>query len=109
MSAIHACPATTKVACDHAQRLKPCAIAPVTPLRACAFAATAGRESGTSPGMTSCPSFHRAVFHALAFGIVRRDAPQFERRRPETEAEHDARGLGCRVRPDMRAGRGGGS
>src|SRR5262249_916358 len=57
-----------KVACDHAQRLKQCAIAPVTPLRACAFAATAGKASGASPGMTSCPPFHRAVFHSPAFG-----------------------------------------
>jgi hypothetical protein len=68
MSAVHACPLTTNVACDHAHRLKPCAIAPVTPLRAYAFAAIAGKASGASPGMTSCSSFHRAVFHSLAFG-----------------------------------------
>ena len=49
---------------------KACAIAPVTPLRACAFAATAGNASGASPGMTSCPSFQRAVFHSLALGSV---------------------------------------
>ena len=68
MSAVHASPAIGKVACDHAQRLKPCAIAPVTPLRACAFAAIAGRDSGGSPGMVSCPSFHCAVSHCLALG-----------------------------------------
>ena len=44
----------------------------------------------------------------LGLWISRRDAPQFERRRPEAEAEDDARGLGCRVCPDMGAGRGGG-
>src|SRR5258708_15656697 len=43
----------------------------------------------------------------LGLGIGRRDAPQFERRRPQAEAEHDARGLGCGVWPDMGADRGG--
>ena len=32
-------------------------------------------------------------------GITRRDAPQFERRRPQAEAENDSRGLGRRVCP----------
>ena len=68
MSAVHACPEIVKVACANAQRLKQCVIAPVTPLRACAFAATAGNASGANPGMTSCPSFHRAVFHSFALG-----------------------------------------
>ena len=46
MSAVHACPEIVKVACANAQRLKQCVIAPVTPLRVCAFAATAGNASG---------------------------------------------------------------
>src|SRR5262249_13654132 len=33
------------------------------------------------------------------FWIFRRGAPQFERRRPQTEAEDNARSLGCRVVP----------
>ena len=40
--------------------------------------------------------------------IVRRDAPQFERRRPQAEAEDDARGLRGRMGPHMRADRGAG-
>src|SRR5882757_116175 len=69
-SDVHACPEIAKVACDQAQRLKACAIAPVTLLRAWAFAATTGNASGGSPGMTSCPSFQRAACHSLAFGSV---------------------------------------
>ena len=41
-------------------------------------------------------------------GIARRDAPQFERCRPQAKAENDLRGLGRRVRPGKGAGRGGG-
>ena len=37
-----------------------------------------------------------------------RNAPQLEGRRPQPEAEHDARGLGCRMGADMRADRGAG-
>ena len=40
--------------------------------------------------------------------IGRRDAPQLERRRPQPEAEHDARRLGRRMRPDVGADRGAG-
>ena len=40
--------------------------------------------------------------------VVRRDAPQFERRRPQAETEDDARRLGGRVGSDMRADRGAG-
>ena len=42
-------PAIGKLACDHAQREKPCATAPVTPLRACALAAIAGKRQRHSP------------------------------------------------------------
>src|ERR1700750_3436346 len=70
MSAVHGSPEIAKVACAHAQRLKQCAIAPVTPLRAWAFAATAGNASGANPGMTSCPSFQRAACDCLALGAV---------------------------------------
>src|SRR5258705_12693783 len=70
ISAVHVCPETGKVARDHPQREKACAMAPVTPLRACAFAATAGKGSGASPGMISCPSFHCAFAHSLAVGPV---------------------------------------
>ena len=70
-----------------------------------------GRESasgnGASPGMTSRPSCQRAASHCLARGSSRRNAPEVERRRPQPETEHDARGLGRRMRSDMRAGRGG--
>src|SRR5262249_3208241 len=68
MSAVHACSPTRKVARDHAQRLKPCVIAPVTLLRACALAAIAGNRNGGSPSITSWPSFHRALSHGLALG-----------------------------------------
>ena len=44
----------------------------------------------------------------LGARIGRRDAPQLERRRPQAEAEDDARGLGRRMRADMRADRGAG-
>ena len=44
----------------------------------------------------------------LGSWIGRRDAPQLERRRPQPEAEHDARGLGRRMRSDMGADRGAG-
>ena len=108
MSAVHACPATVKVACDHAQRLKPCAIAPVTPLRACAFAATAGKASGASPGMTSCPSFHRAVSHWLAMGSFGAMPHNSSAAGHRPKRKYDARGLGRRMCSDMRADRGGG-
>src|SRR5712675_1539960 len=62
ISAVHVRPATGKVARENPQREKACAMAPVTPLRACAFAATAA--------MISCPSFHCAFAHSLAFGSV---------------------------------------
>ena len=106
MSAVHGCPPIAKVACDQAQREKPCAIAPVTKLRACALAAIAGNASGGSPGMMSCPSFQRRRLPLLGPRIGRRDAPQLERRRPQSEAEHDARGLGRRMRSDVSADRG---
>src|SRR6266853_6511950 len=70
ISAVHVRPATGKVARDHPQREKACAIAPVTKLRAWAFAASAGNASGVSPGMISCPSFQRAASHCLAVGWV---------------------------------------
>ena len=56
--------------------------------------------------MISCPSFQRACRPLAGPRIGRRDAPQLERRRPQSEAEHDARGLGRRMRPDMGADRG---
>ena len=47
ISAVHVCPATRESrARDQPQREKPCAIAPVTKLRACALAAIAGNASG---------------------------------------------------------------
>jgi len=70
ISAVHVCPATVKLAFDHPKRLKPCAIAAVTPPRACAFAAIAAKSNGGNPGITSLRSCHRAVSHCLARGSV---------------------------------------
>ena len=73
MSEFHGCPPTANVALAQAQRLKACAIAPVTPLLACAFAAIAGKANGGSPCITSWPSCHRALLHSLAlrpFGAI---------------------------------------
>ena len=70
MSAVHGSPSMLKLACDQAQRLKPCAIAATTPWRACAFAATAAKGSGASPDTMSCPSFQRALSQSLAFASI---------------------------------------
>src|ERR1700730_13480199 len=70
ISAVHVCPATGKVARDHPQREKACAMAPVTKLRACALAAIMGNDSGAKPGICRCPSFQRAASHCLAVGLV---------------------------------------
>src|SRR5271165_391211 len=70
MSAVHGSPSMLKVALDQAQRLKPCAIAAVTPFCACALAATAAKVSGVSPGMMSRPSFQRAFSHSPALGSL---------------------------------------
>ena len=70
ISAVHACPATVNVACDHAQREKLCVIAPVTKLRACAHAATAGSASGASPGMIELPVFPARLRPLPALGSV---------------------------------------
>ena len=59
-----------KVARDHPQREKACAMAPVTSLRAWALAAIAGNDSGAKPGISRCPSFQRAASHCLAVGSV---------------------------------------
>ena len=69
MSAVHGCPRTANVARAQSQRLKACAIAPVTPLRACAFAAIAGKDNGGSPCITSWPSCHRALLHSPALRL----------------------------------------
>src|SRR4030088_998477 len=70
ISAVHVCPATGKVARDHPQREKACAMAPVTKLRAWAFAAIMDSDSGAKPGISRCPSFQRAASHCLAVGWV---------------------------------------
>jgi hypothetical protein len=70
MSAVHGCPPIENVARDQAQRLKAWVIAPVTPLRACAFAAMAASASGARPGTINCRSFQRAVSHCLARGSL---------------------------------------
>src|SRR5882724_2167409 len=70
ISAVHVCPETGKVARDHPQREKACAMAPVTSLRACALAAIMGNDSGAKPGIGRCPSFQHAASHCLALGSV---------------------------------------
>ena len=68
ISARYCSPAIRKRARDQAQREKECATAPVTRLRACAVAASAGNPSGVRPGKTSCPSFHCAFAQSFARG-----------------------------------------
>jgi len=70
ISLVHSCPFAENVARDQAQREKACAIAPVTPLRAWAFAATCASGSGDRPGTVSCPSFHRAACRCVARGSL---------------------------------------
>src|SRR6516165_8608132 len=70
MSAVHFSPAIENVTLDHAQREKPCAIAPVTKLRACARAAIADSANGARPGIRRCPSCQRADHHCLALEPV---------------------------------------
>src|SRR5258708_20957367 len=71
ISAVHVCPATTgKVAPDHPQREKACAMAPVTPLPPCAFAAPPGKGSGAGPPRVSCPPFQRPPPPFLPLGWV---------------------------------------
>src|SRR6516225_11917817 len=70
MSAVHFSPAIENVALDHAQREKPCAIAPVTKLRKCARAAIAESAKGARPGIRRCPSCQRADHHCFALGSV---------------------------------------
>src|SRR6266699_1010721 len=70
ISALHVCPAMGKVARDHPQREKACAMAPVTSLRAWALAAIEGNDSGVKPGISRYPSFQRAASHCLAVGLV---------------------------------------
>src|ERR1700736_4930114 len=66
ISALHVCPATGKIARDHPQREKACAMAPVTSLRAWALAAIEGNDSGAKPGISRCPSFQRAATRSAA-------------------------------------------
>src|SRR5271165_232548 len=70
MSATHEDPSMLKVALAQSHRLKQCAIAAVTPFRACALAATDAKVSGVSPGMMSCPSFQRAFSHSAALASL---------------------------------------
>src|ERR1700681_4070613 len=70
ISARYCSPPNRKRARDQAQREKLWVTAPVTKLRACAVAASAGNPSGIKPGTTSHPSFQRAFVHSLARGSV---------------------------------------
>src|ERR1700686_1793262 len=70
ISALHVCPAIGKLARDHPQREKACAMAPVTSLRAWALAAIEGNDSGAKPGISRLPSFQRAASHCPAVGLL---------------------------------------
>src|ERR1700733_8282402 len=70
ISALHVCPAMGKVARDHPQREKACAMAPVTSRRAWALAAIEGNESGAKPGIRGFPSFQRGASHCWAIESV---------------------------------------
>jgi hypothetical protein len=102
MSAVHGSPSMLKVASDHYQRLKPRAIAATMP-RSCRHR---GQRKRRKPGHDEVSVFPTRVRPFQGFEIGRRQAPQFERSRPQAETEDDARGLRSRVRPDMCAVRG---
>ncbi len=98
-----------KVACDQAQREKACAIAPVTPLRACAFAAIAGSDSGGRPGQDQLAVLPERLlpiaWRADRFGAM----PQSSSAAGHRPKRKMTRGrLGRGLRADMRADRGGG-
>ena len=83
-------------------------MAPVTKLRVCAAAASAGNASGAQARHGELAILPARLCPFFGPRIGGRDAPEFERRRPQAVTEYDARGLRRRMGAEMSADRGAG-